>query len=99
MKTNIKVKTNYIPIRFLPEAEQALKTWLTIHDKEMFSIDDIDKDISNSKWGFYGISPSAGENLITILVKYRDKNLVEDLELNIPKKYINKIDYNKFIVN
>lgn len=98
MKIEADVLVQEIPIRFLPEAGQGLKSWLTNSNRELMSIEEVSTQIQKGGAGSHvWMSPSAGDDLCRILLTYRGV-LNRVMEINVPKKYESQVDFDKFII-
>lgn len=100
MNIEADVLVQEVPIRFLPEAGQGLKTWLTggtygSKSRELININDLSADIQSG--GSVWMSPSAGDDLCRILLLYRGVTK-KFITITVPKKYEAQVDFTKFIV-
>jgi hypothetical protein len=97
MKITNEILIREIPIRFLPEAKQALKTWLTRYDMELCTINDLIDHVQNQKNTLWPPPPRrAGNGLVEILLKYHSVTKAK-LTINIPKKYEKVLNFSLFM--
>ena len=96
MTINNEIIIEELPIRFFPEANQGLKSWLTGTKRELYTIKDMTDYVqiqNNSIWP----SPGAAEDLLLILLRYKGLK-TQVLQIEIPRKYEKLVDFSKFIV-